>query len=291
MEPKKLQKDKLKIEIYEDAEKLGEAAAISVARKLNSAITEKGFANLILATGSSQFEFLTHLQKQKIDWKKITVFHLDEYMGMSISHPASFRKCLKERILDHVQPQKVYYLEGDAKDVELAVAAYESLLKNHPIDIACIGIGENGHIAFNDPLVADFNDPKLVKVVELDEACRRQQLGEGWLGGPTKAALDLGMNENEWSHSVSFSSHTSKHEYGLNWLNWFAEDINQPARWLRIRLDKINKPTDDRTIPNVISLGEVMIWGEFKGEIQATIRDGSNYRLISNGKHFKVDGS
>jgi glucosamine-6-phosphate deaminase len=177
---KKLQKEKLKIEVYNNGEELGKAAAISVANKLNDAISEKGFANLILATGASQFQFLEHLQKQKIDWKRITVFHLDEYLGMPVTHPASFRKYLKERILDKVQPEKVYYLEGDATEIEETVANYETLLRNHPVDVACIGIGENGHIAFNDPPVADFNDPKLVKIVELDEACRKQQLGEGW---------------------------------------------------------------------------------------------------------------
>jgi glucosamine-6-phosphate deaminase len=177
---KQIQKDKLKIEVYENAEELGQAVAVSVAGKLEEAIIEKGFANLILATGASQFSFLQHLQNQKIDWKKITVFHLDEYKGMQVNHPASFRKYLKERILDKVQPKNVYYLEGDAADIDAAIADYEALLKSHPIDIACIGIGENGHIAFNDPPVADFNDPKLVKVVELDEACRRQQHGEGW---------------------------------------------------------------------------------------------------------------
>jgi glucosamine-6-phosphate deaminase len=99
---------------------------------------------------------------------------------MPVTHPASFRKYLKERILDKVQPKEVHYLNGDAPNVEAEVLHYENLLKEHPIDIACIGIGENGHIAFNDPPVADFNDPKLVKVVELDEPCRKQQLGEGW---------------------------------------------------------------------------------------------------------------
>lgn len=177
---KEFQKDNLIIRILENKEKLGEDSAISVAKKLNEAVAEKGFANLILATGASQFQFLEHLQKQEIDWKKITVFHLDEYKGMSITHPASFRKYLKERILDNVQPKKVYYLEGDAQDIDATIAEYEDLLRKHPVDVACIGIGENGHIAFNDPPVADFNDPKLVKVVELDEACRKQQLGEGW---------------------------------------------------------------------------------------------------------------
>ncbi len=177
---KEIQKDKLKIEVYENGDEMGKAAAISVAGLLQKAISEKGFANLVLATGASQFSFLEHLQMQKIDWEKITVFHLDEYRGMPVTHPASFRKYLKERILDKVQPKKIYYLEGDAADVEAAVSKYEALLKIHPVDVACIGIGENGHIAFNDPPVADFNDPKLVKVVELDEACRKQQLGEGW---------------------------------------------------------------------------------------------------------------
>ena len=173
-------KDNLKVKTFENKEEMGQAAAVAVAEKLNVAISEKGFSNLILATGASQFQFLEHLQQQAIDWKKITVFHLDEYKGMPVTHPASFRKYLKERILDKVQPKQVYYLNGDAPDAEAEVLRYENLLKEHPIDIACIGIGENGHIAFNDPPVADFNDPKLVKVVELDESCRKQQLGEGW---------------------------------------------------------------------------------------------------------------
>ena len=176
----KIQKDKLEVQVYGTVDLLGKAAAASVAAKLADAIKEKGFANLILATGASQFSFLEHLQKENIDWKKITVFHLDEYKGMSVTHPASFRKYLKERILDKVQPREVYYLEGDAEDIDATVKNYEELLKTHPVDVCCIGIGENGHIAFNDPPVADFNDPELVKVVELDEASRKQQLGEGW---------------------------------------------------------------------------------------------------------------
>lgn len=177
---KEISKENLNVKIFATKDEMGKAAAITVAQKLNAAIAEKGFANLILATGASQFQFLEHLQQQAIDWKKITVFHLDEYKGMPVTHPASFRKYLKERILDKVQPKHVHYLNGDAPDAEAEVLRYENLLKDHPIDIACIGIGENGHIAFNDPPVADFNDPKLVKVVELDEACRKQQLGEGW---------------------------------------------------------------------------------------------------------------
>jgi glucosamine-6-phosphate deaminase len=182
MDPiKTLTAGKLKVEVYNDSESMGVAAAAFVTRKINEAMDEKGFVNLILATGASQFTMLAALKEEKsIDWSKINVFHLDEYLGISVEHPASFRKYLAERILNDVKPKEANYLNGDAADPEAEVKRYEDLLKSHPIDIACIGIGENGHIAFNDPPVADFNDPKLVKVVELDEACRKQQLGEGW---------------------------------------------------------------------------------------------------------------
>lgn len=172
--------DSLQIKIFENSDALGKAASMAVAQQLNDVIGKKGHANLILATGASQFSFLEHLQNETIDWKKITVFHLDEYLGIPESHPASFRKYLKERILQKVQPGQVHYLAGDAADVNAEASRYETLLKDHPIDLACIGIGENGHIAFNDPPVADFNDPRLVKTVALDQACRMQQLGEGW---------------------------------------------------------------------------------------------------------------
>ena len=177
---KSFQIENLAVKTYGETKAMGEAAADYVAGKLQTAISEKGAANLILATGASQFSFLEALQTREIDWKKITVFHLDEYKGLSESHPASFRKYLKERILNRVAPKKIYFLNGDAENLQLEINKYEEALQAHPIDIACIGIGENGHIAFNDPAVADFKDPKLVKVVELDEACRNQQLGEGW---------------------------------------------------------------------------------------------------------------
>ncbi len=173
-------KDHLRVKIYEESEEIAVAAAEFVSFWLDFAISQIGQANLILGTGVSQLSFLNYLQKQKIHWEKVTVFHLDEYKGMPETHPASFRRFLKDRILERVKPKHVYYLNGDAPDVDSEVLRYENLLKEHPIDIACIGIGENGHIAFNDPPVADFMDPKLVKVVELDEDCRKQQLGEGW---------------------------------------------------------------------------------------------------------------
>ncbi len=177
--------EKLQVQVYQSKLALADAAAVWVSALLDEALREKEKANLILATGASQFELVESLKKQAIEWKRITVFHLDEYKDMSITHPASFRKYLKERILDEVQPAQVHLLNGDSPDVEAELKRYESLLAASEIDAACIGIGENGHIAFNDPAVADFHDPRLVKVVDLDEACRRQQLGEGWF--PTLA--------------------------------------------------------------------------------------------------------
>jgi glucosamine-6-phosphate deaminase len=173
--------DRMRVKIYPDDIKMGQAAADYVEQTLVSVIDRKGRADIILATGASQFTFYDSLrEKQSIMWSKVTVFHLDEYAGMSPQHPASFRKYLKERILDYIRPGRVYFLEGDAENLMEEVRRYGNLLKKVDIDLACIGIGENGHIAFNDPPVADFNDPELVKIVKLDEACRLQQLGEGW---------------------------------------------------------------------------------------------------------------
>ncbi|GLR16382.1 glucosamine-6-phosphate deaminase [Portibacter lacus] len=172
--------DQLKVSIYKDTEEMGQAAADFAADKINSAIDDRGLANLILATGASQFSFLKALKQKEIDWAKVVVFHLDEYIGLSDSHPASFRKYLKDRILDEVKPSQVFLLNGDAEDIEAEIDRYSQELSDRSFDLACIGIGENGHIAFNDPPIADFNDPKLVKIAELDDACRNQQFGEGW---------------------------------------------------------------------------------------------------------------
>ena len=187
--------DNLEIKVYDSSIQLGQAAAHVVSKKLQESIVRRNEAKLILATGASQFDFLEAFKKDKlVDWSRVTVFHLDEYEGISIDHPASFRKYLKERILDEVKPSRVHFLEGDSKSPESEVIRYETLLKSNEIDVACIGIGENGHIAFNDPPVADFSDPKLVKVVELDDACKRQQWQEGWfvsLEDVPKTALTL----------------------------------------------------------------------------------------------------
>ncbi|MFK5973792.1 MAG: glucosamine-6-phosphate deaminase [Flavobacteriaceae bacterium] len=189
-----LKVENLEVQIYPDRNDMGHAAADYVQKKIKDTIDKQGHANVILATGSSQFSFLKALVASKIEWEKVVLFHLDEYYGISDSHPASFRRYLKERVLDHVTPKKMYFLNGDADDIEAEMNRYENALKKHPIDIACIGIGENGHIAFNDPSVADFKDSRLVKFVKLDEACRNQQYEEGWfqrLEDVPKEALTL----------------------------------------------------------------------------------------------------
>lgn len=170
----------IQVKIFGEKKSLGAAAADFVAQKLESTAHDQGVARAIFATGASQFEFIDDLVRQMIPWGQVHAFHLDEYVGLSMEHPASFRKYLKERLFDKVLPAKVHYLDGTSPDLQAECDRYTQLLLEDEIDIACIGIGENGHIAFNDPPVADFNDPEWVKVVELDAACRQQQLGEGW---------------------------------------------------------------------------------------------------------------
>jgi len=173
-------KDKLKVEIYTSAVEMGKCAAVFVEEKLRKAIRERNFANLILGTGASQYPLHDALLTLNIEWNKINLFHLDEYIGIDDNHPASFRRFLRERIAEKTGPKSVNYINGDSERIDTEIARYEKLLSENQIDVACIGIGENGHIAFNDPGVADFNDPVYLKVVEMDEACRKQQVGEGW---------------------------------------------------------------------------------------------------------------
>jgi len=176
--------------IYKTVQELGAAAAAQAAEAIKEAIRTKAEANIILATGVSQFETLKNLvappaflRKQEgggIDWPKVTMFHLDEYIGLPPDHPASFRKYLAERFVDKVPDLKaVHFINGDADDPQQACDRLGNIIANHPIDVALVGIGENGHLAFNDP-PADFETEEPFIVVELDERCRGQQLGEGW---------------------------------------------------------------------------------------------------------------
>ena len=177
---KQFQKDELDVRIFDSIESMATDAAEEAKIILVSAIEEKGEARAIIATGNSQDVFLEKLTTlEGIDWSKVTLFHMDEYLGMSIEHTASFRKYLKERVADVVKPAALHLLEGDAMEPLKAVHSYSALLKDKPVDVCCLGIGENGHIAFNDPAVADFEDPEVLKIVKLDETCRQQQVGEG----------------------------------------------------------------------------------------------------------------
>ncbi|MFI5184601.1 MAG: glucosamine-6-phosphate deaminase [Vicinamibacteria bacterium] len=159
---------------------MAQAAAARAAASLRDVIARAGRAHVIAATGASQFEFLEALTiAPGIDWAKTTFFHLDEYVGIPETHPASFRRYLKERIVAKVHPGVFHFLEGDAADPLAEARRVGEILSRHPIDVAFVGIGENGHLAFNDP-PADFATEEPYLVVSLDEACRRQQMGEGW---------------------------------------------------------------------------------------------------------------
>ena len=159
---------------------LGKAAGAAAAQVIRDAITSNDSASIILATGTSQFETLNQLISEKnIEWEKVVMFHLDEYIGLPITHPASFRKYLQERFLSIVPALKAAFLINGEKDAKTECARLGELITKYPVDVALVGIGENGHLAFNDP-PADFDIEQPYIVVELDDACKRQQLGEGW---------------------------------------------------------------------------------------------------------------
>ena len=171
---------KARVHICPSKHLLGEASASEAAALIGAAIAKVGKARIIIATGNSQLDLIAALAKRTdVDWKNVEAFHMDEYIGLSASHPSSFRYWIRTRVEETVHPMKVHYMEGDAKDLNKEIERYAKLLMSGPIDLAFVGIGENGHIAFNDPPVADFNDPLIVKRVTLDDACRRQQVGEG----------------------------------------------------------------------------------------------------------------
>ncbi len=168
-----------------------EAAAHLASKKLREALEANGHASFIVATGASQFDFLAALTADKtIDWDNTTMFHLDEYIGIPETHPASFRKYLRERLVDIVRPGTVHFLDGEADESQAECDRLNRIISQHQIDVAFVGIGENGHLAFNDP-PADFETEDPYILVELDEACRLQQVGEGWFAGiddvPTQA--------------------------------------------------------------------------------------------------------
>lgn len=168
------------IRVFSDKSTLGHAAADQAAHAIRKAISERGAARIIAATAASQLEFLDALTKAPgIDWKKVEAFHLDEYIGLPITHPGSFRKMLMEQLVSKTGITRYHLLDGDAADPSAGVKNTGKQLASAPIDIAFLGIGENGHIAFNDP-PADFETEEPYIIVNLDEACRQQQVGEAW---------------------------------------------------------------------------------------------------------------
>jgi glucosamine-6-phosphate deaminase len=169
-----------KIEILASRQAVGAAAAERAATIVRAAISARGRAHLIAATGASQFEFLEDLALAPgVDWSKTVFFHLDEYVGLPADHPASFRRYLEQRIVERLHPGAFHFIDGLAADPAAECRRVGALIGAHPVDVAFVGIGENGHLAFNDP-PADFETQEPYLVVNLDEACRRQQLGEGW---------------------------------------------------------------------------------------------------------------
>lgn len=172
--------DKLRVKIFKNRRALGRATGEAVAKKMREILRIQKELFVVFAAALSQNEFLEELSKSRgVDWKRVTAFHLDEYVGLPNTAPQNFGQYLRKKLFDQVRPGKVHYLNGMAEDPEAECDRYGALLKDHPLDIACIGIGENGHLAFNDPPVADFNDPRLVKVVELDLTSRQQQVNDG----------------------------------------------------------------------------------------------------------------
>ncbi len=167
------------VRVFEDKFSLSKAAAEQASAAVRGAIRDRGCARIVVATGTSQMDFLDALTNtENIDWQRVEMFHLDEYVGLPITHPASFRKYLLERLIHKAEIAKYHLLDGDSDPVEV-VRRVGNALRSAPVDVAFVGIGENGHLAFNDP-PADFQTEEPYLIVELDEACLRQQVGEGW---------------------------------------------------------------------------------------------------------------
>jgi glucosamine-6-phosphate deaminase len=184
----------MKVTIYPHTKDMAVAAARRAAEELSRCVSEKGRVCFMAATGASQFAFLDALAKHEdVDWSKTTMYHLDEYVGLPASHPASFRRYLTERLIDRVHPGTIHLIDGSAQDPAAECARLSRLLEQDGIDLAFVGIGENAHLGFNDP-PADFETSALFEVVELAEPCREQQVHEGWfdaLGEVPRRAITI----------------------------------------------------------------------------------------------------
>lgn len=177
---KEFQIEKLHVRVYDNQDEIGKAAADLVAKEINRLLKNQPEIRIVFAASKSQDQFLEYFRKiEYINWQKITAFHMDEYLSLFAGHPQTFGNYLRKHLFDAVNVKQVHFINPEPDDVALECKRYTSLLQEKPIDIVCMGIGENGHIAFNDPHVADFNDPELVKVVTMDDKCRWQQVHDG----------------------------------------------------------------------------------------------------------------
>lgn len=227
----------MNLSIFNTAEEMGIAAGKRAAEIIRNTITQNGQANIILATGASQFEVLKQVLSEKnIAWDKVTMFHLDEYLGLPLSHPASFRKYLLDRFINVISPRfkKVVLINGE-NEGQAECNRLNELIKKHPIDLAFVGFGENGHLAFNDP-PADFETEEPYIVVDLDHACRQQQYGEGWfesLEAVPKQAISMSIKQiMKTNHLICSIPDTRKAEAAKNCLNGEVSNLH-PASILQ----------------------------------------------------------
>jgi glucosamine-6-phosphate deaminase len=172
--------ESLPVSVYPSLDALARAAAEDAVKHVATLLESQKTVSVVLAAAASQVSFLEQVTRAKsVDWSRVVFFHMDEYLGLPAEHPASFRRFIRERVAQHLPSATFHYLAGDALEPITECERYAAMLRSQPIDLCCLGVGENGHLAFNDPPVADFHDPRIVKIVKLDEACRRQQVGEG----------------------------------------------------------------------------------------------------------------
>src|SRR5690606_6574989 len=164
--------------IYPDADSTGRAAARAALQMIREAIDQRGEANVILATGNSQLPVMAAFREARdVKWSAVRIFHMDEYLNLSPTHSASFVRYMRQQLADVVQPLAFFPIQGEVADAEEECRRYEALLRQYPADLCCMGIGENGHLAFNEPYAADFHDSRWVRVITLDERSRQQQVG------------------------------------------------------------------------------------------------------------------
>lgn len=228
----------INISVSPTPEELGKKAAAAIATLLRSAIAEKGAARLILSTGASQFETMDALTREDVEWSKVEMFHLDEYVALPESHIASFRKYLKERFVQKLTLKAVYFVNGEG-DLKQNIASLTAELRKAPVDVGVIGIGENGHIAFNDP-PANFEIDDAYMVVDLDDRCKAQQVGEGWfdtLNDVPKQAITMTVRQiMSCRHIVSSVPHSVKADAVCNTVT-HPVDAKVPATILKTHPD------------------------------------------------------